>query len=493
MLVRLHRRLHRGEEGYALVTSILLLAIMSLLMMASLAAGDSVNNLTGRGARWTALLGVTESGVNDAVTRLSANRNAVATSTGCKYDGTSTAGCAGPGGEYQVTWQKLSRGKILITSYGFYPSVSNYLSGAANSLAREVQVTMGPEKSFKYALFSETTLDIKNNTTVIGDIFSNAKLLIENNAIVCGNVDNASLGVELGDNAMVVKGISGSSCESDANVTSGGSISMDNNGATIEGDATASGPTQQDCPPTPDTNYSITGGQVLGTATACGVITSTAPNSHPGTKTSPPVTQALPSFTFDPANYTDLTCFPSSGTCGPSNTTPTAVTSFNALSKTNMTGTYAVWQTQPTSSTRIDLEGMSLGGDLTVVTNAPIDFGNTSDITGTSGSNLVLVSLYVPPTGTTCSESGGDCSIYGKNAVIVDAGDPNDPDDGIAMLLYTPGKMAFKNQANAADGALYAGSMDIKNGFSITYNERVDSISGFGAALKQKLWVELKA
>jgi len=492
MFIRLHRRLHRGEEGYALVTSILLLAIMSLLMVASLAAGNSVDNLTGRGARWTALLGVAESGVNDAVTRLSANRNAIATSTGCDYDGTATAGCAGPGGEYQVAWLKQKRGKILITSYGFYPSVSSYFSGARGSMAREVQVTMGPDKSFKYALFSETTLDIKNNTTVIGDIFSNAKMLIENNAIVCGNVDNAALGVELGDNAKVVKGIAGNSCESDANVTSGGSISMDNNGATIEGDATASGPTQLSCPPTPNTDYSITGGTVLGTATACGVVTSTTPVAHASTKTSPPVTQALPSFTFDPANYTDLVCYPSSGTCGPTNTSSTAVTSFNALSKNNMQGTYAVWQTQPTSSTTVDLDGLVVGGDLTIVTNAPIDFGNTSDITGVSGSNLVLISLYIPPTGTTCAVNGGDCSIYGKNSIIVDAGDPNDPDDGIAMLLYTPGKMAFKNQANAADGALYAGSMDIKNGFSITYNERVDSISGFGAELKQKLWVELK-
>ena len=54
-------------------------------------------------------------------------------------------------------------------------------------MAREIQVTMGPQKSFRYALFSETTLDIKNNTTVVGDIFSNAKLLVENNAVICGN------------------------------------------------------------------------------------------------------------------------------------------------------------------------------------------------------------------------------------------------------------------------------------------------------------------
>ena len=42
-----------------------------------------------------------------------------------------------------------------------------------------------------------------------------------------------------------------------------------------------------------------------------------------------------------------------------------------------------------------------------------------------------------------------------------------------------------------ADGALYAGSMDIKNGFRITYNSRIEKITGFGSALQQILWKEI--
>ena len=484
-------RLHRDESGYALITAILLLAIMSLLMTVSLSAGDSVNNLTSRSSRYTALLGVAESGVNDAVTRLAANRAAVPSSTGCLYDGTSTTGCTGPGGQYQVTWQKLPRGKIQITSYGYYPSASAWLSGAKLSTARKVQVLLGPPRSFQYALFSETGLDIKNNETVYGDIFANEKINLGNNAVVCGSIDNATLGVDLGSNAEVVKTVAGSTCDGDGNVTSGGSITMQTT-SLIEGNATSSAPTQQDCPPSPNTLYSITNGTVDGTATACGIITATSPDTHPNTKTSPPTTQALPAFTFDPSNYTDLTCFPSTGTCGPSNTSSSAVTSFNALSKTNFKGTYAVWQTQPTTNTRLDLSGLTIGGDLTIVTNAPVDFGNTGTVTGVSGSTFVVISEYVPPTGTTCTDNGGDCSIYGKNSIVVDGGDPNNPDDGIAMLLYTPGKMAFKNQGNAAEGALYAGNMDLKNGFTVTYNSRIDSVIGFGAELRRKLWLELK-
>jgi hypothetical protein len=53
--------------------------------------------------------------------------------------------------------------------------------------------------------------------------------------------------------------------------------------------------------------------------------------------------------------------------------------------------------------------------------------------------------------------------------------------------------MAFKNQGNEADGSLYAGSMDLKNGFNIQYGDRIAALPGFGQALTRRLWVELKA
>ena len=70
-------------------------------------------------------------------------------------------------------------------------------------------------------------------------------------------------------------------------------------------------------------------------------------------------------------------------------------------------------------------------------------------------------------------------------------GDDDDLTDGIAGLVYTPGKMAVKNQGSAADGALYAGTMDIKNGFEIIYNGRIAAVLGFGTGLEPTLWQEL--
>ncbi len=288
-------------------------------------------------------------------------------------------------------------------------------------------------------------------------------------------------------------------------VWANGTIDLGSTGV-VQGDATASAPAGTDCA-TQITSYAILGGTVQGKATACGNITSTTTNPSAHTWTAPSPPKASPSggisppYTFDPSNYTSVNCMPISSPCDPQQTSATAYQVFNALNKSNMQGVYAVWQTDPhcgqitnaasDQCTKLDLTNMSVAGDLTIVTNAPIYFGNTSPIASTGPARVVIVSLYIPGGSSTCTVNGGDCSIYGKNAVVFDSGNANDPNDAIAALLYTPGKMAFKQQANAADGALYAGSMDIANGFGITFNDRIAQIVGFGGSLQQVLWQEI--
>jgi hypothetical protein len=108
------------------------------------------------------------------------------------------------------------------------------------------------------------------------------------------------------------------------------------------------------------------------------------------------------------------------------------------------------------------------------------------------------VSTYQPTgscTAALVNTGGADCSIYGKNAVEFDSGVQSDPNDGVVGLLYTTGKMAFVNSSNnisdVGDGALYAQSMDFKNGFNVIYNSRVERVLGFGASYEQVLWQEL--
>jgi hypothetical protein len=251
---------------------------------------------------------------------------------------------------------------------------------------------------------------------------------------------------------------------------------------------------------------------VTGTATACGAIDSgvTAASKAAGTSSSQPVPITFPAFTFDPNNYpsdpTDplrLQCYPSGGTCGANDST-TATSDFNtyvAAHKTSLTGTFAVWQRSPSSSTYINLDGITLSGDFNLITNAPVNFGNTTTVSTTTSSisaDAFVMSTYQPTGACTAdlvNTGGADCSIYGKNAIEFDSGVQSNPDDGVVGLLYTTGKMAFVNSSNniadVGDGALYAQSMDFKNGFNVIYNARVERVLGFGASYEQVLWQEL--
>ena len=263
-------------------------------------------------------------------------------------------------------------------------------------------------------------------------------------------------------------------------------------GVNIAGDAKASAPSGTACSST-SSSYAITGGTVQGQATACGKITSITTNPLAGVNITPPAVESIPTFAFNAGSYTSLNCYPSSGTCGPLNTSATAVQHVQHLQGREQA--HHEWELRDLASVAEqehpgDLDGIDLTGDLTIITNAPIDFGNTSSITSSVPAQLVVISTYIPPAGSSCTTNGGDCSIYMKNKITFDNGVDSDPTDGIAALLYTSGKLEIKNSADG-EGALYAGSMDIKNGYDITYNSRIAKVLGFGAGLQPTLWQEL--
>lgn len=485
MMTSLIRRLREQEEGYALVTAVLLLSVMMVLMVVALEAGNSTLRLSQGGIRWAQSLTAAEAGINEAVTRLGQDR---AATSPCSTSGATV--CETNEGEYQVSWTGNADGSMTVTSIGYYPSK------AEATYTREVQVTLEPAVSFKYALFSEDTLSIKNNPVIIGDVYSSAGVDVDNNMVICGSVTAANGSVTIGNNTEILDEYATTGCTGQTgNVWAGGSI-VGSNGVVIAGTAKASAPSGTTCDST-STNYQIVGGTVEGQATACGQITSTTTNPLAGVNTTPPAVTPLPTFVFDEDNYPSLTCYPSSGSCSQASTSATAYSDFNTYVNANklaMQGNFAIWQTSPSQSTKILLDGIRLAGDLTIVTNAPIDFGNTTTISTTAGSaEMVVVSLYEPPSGTSCSDLGGDCSIYGQNAVKFDRGVEEDPNDGVVGLLYTTGKMAFKNQGDPGEGALYAGAMDLKNGFDIIYNSRIERVMGFGSSLEATLWQELNA
>jgi len=479
-------RLRREDDGFALVTVMALLAVMALLLVVALSAGNAAFTNSEKGSRWTKTLAVAEAGANDAVTQIAQDRSVTPS---CAIGTTNV--CQVAGGEYQWSKTAASGGRIVVKSIGYYPG----LDGA--EVSRAVQVLLEPEASFRYALFSASTLEIKNGSIINGDIYSRQAVLVNNGAVICGSILNTEGGVTLGVGAQILTA-NGNCSGKDGRVWAGGTINMA--GALVEGNATASAPSSVSCPPSPSTNYALLGGTVGGTATACGQVTASSPNPLvANTWTDPPAAQSLPAYTFDIANYPGANCYAvNTSTCSeaPSNWSATAVSQFNnTVAKANMQGTYVIWQSNPGPGTKVSLDGLSVAGDLTIVTNAPIDMGNTTAVNTTVPANVTIISRYIPPDGTVCADNKPEfCSIYAKNTVIVDDGDPANPDDGIALILYTPGKMSWKNTGGGtsnAEGALYAGAMDIKNGFDVTYNGRIERVLGFGVGMQQTLWQEV--
>jgi len=513
MLATMMRRLHREEEGYSLVIAILLLAIMMVLLVVALDAGNASLEQSSKSLEWSKALTIAEGGVDDAITRLSENRSA---SNPCSMS-TSTV-CSIGGGQYQVSWTQ-SGGKIVVTSIGYYPTK------AAPKFTREVQETYEPVPSFKYAIFSQTALSIANSTTIMGDIYSDGNVSVGTGATICGSIQSSGGGVSLGNGSQVLTAYDpyGCSGKSGRVWTGGSSGIVGAQQVVIAGDAIAGAPATSACS-SASTSYAITSASgsaytVNGAAKACGKIASIVgqTSSSPGLPTTAPAPVTFPKFVFDPNNYsTDpadplhLQCYPSGGTCG-SNDSATAVKDFNAYVATHnssLTGTFAVWQRSPapmsnpgncttSSTTQICLNGPTLSGDFTLITNAPVDFGNTNTISTTSTSvsaDMVVVSTYQPASGTSCDSNGGDCSIYGQNSVRFDGGDPTNPDDGVVGLLYTTGKMAFKQHPNSqppGEGGLYAASMDLANNYPIVYNSRIERVIGGGTQYERTLWQEL--
>jgi Flp pilus assembly protein TadG len=512
MMVTMMRRLRREEDGYSLVIAMLLLAIMAILLVVGLDAGTASLKQSSMAIEWSKALTVAEAGLSDSITRLGQSRSAT---NPCNMSGSTV--CSGGGGQYQVDWSQTG-GKIVVKSIGYFPTKTS------PAFTRVVQATYEPVPTFKYALFSQTALDIKNGATITGDIYSDGDVTVGQNATICGSVLSSAGGVSLANGGKVLKTNAALGCSGKSGkVWTGGPVGIvGSQQVVIEGDVVAGAPSTTTCSSTAST-YAVTisgGGNytVHGAANACGKISGITgeTSSIPGVTTTAPAPVTFPTFVFDPNNYptasTDplhLQCYPSAGTCG-SNQSSTAIADFNAYiatHKTSLTGTFAVWQSsaQPmsnascttASTTQICLDGITLSGDFTLVTNAPVDFGNTSTVSTTSSSvaaDMAVISTYQPTSGTTCTTNGGDCSIYGQNSVEFNAGTVSNPDDGVVGLLYTTGKMAFKNHPASqppGEGALYAGSMDLKNGYDILYNSRIERVLGFGTTYERTLWQEL--
>lgn len=466
-----------------MITAILVLFIVSLLAVEMMYTSLHNVTSTARNRSWGQAVHVAESGVHEAIAQLQSTGGVApaGTVTGTTSDGSY---------EYRVT--ALPRNRYRIDAIGHV--------GTAVSLksSRRLRVTMAPPSSFKYALFSLSDVTTKNNNLVCGDIWANTYITVyQNDSVLSADNSDCPDGAAGGGNLTAATGYISLQQNSrvDGSLWSGGNNSA-GEAITLEGGASVGGfakasSSAPGCADDPShSEYEVqNGGSITGTVTTWGTISGsgTSGTHFPLTCTGAGATKTMPPFSFNLANYPAGTVH--------QYTFPTDYTTFNtyiSTHKDNLSGVFYI--EGGGSSTPVDLGGVSVGGDLTVVaTDSPIDAaGGIGAAAGSTDKLVVLASFYAAPA-TNCSTNGGnpgDCAIGLKNNFqpitdsVTDGGNT-------AVVLYAPnGPVAFKNNADFL-GAVYANNIQVKNNMNVVYDPRVDQIVGFGpTTLDIDLWLE---
>lgn len=471
MFVTFARRLHREESGFAMIVGIVLSSVIATLAVTMLTVGSHSDKATARGRHWVQALHVAESGVERAIATIEEN--------GGRYSGSFTG--TTEEGQYSVTVTQGSRNVFTVDSTG------SVRAGAQLNAERSLRVTLEPPRMFEEALFSFTTVETKNGDTVEGDIWANQNIILADNTHVTGSLVAATGYVKLSNGADV-----------DEDVWSGGFDSSTNyavhvpNNARVDGDAKASvtaPQTANPCDGVSNANYKVrVDGAIGGSVTTWGQVEgggSTGPVSN-NTCTSAPATKEMPVYTYTSTSYDPATLH-EYGT--PSAPVSDAISQFqayvNAQTEKRIQGTFVVFQSGTVSqSNRVDLTGVKIVGDTTIITNAPVFTNNTTD--DTSDAIFAVISTYQPPTGTSCdvNQDSSECAVHLKNNFSVSG--------NTAVLIYTPyGPAAVKNNA-VQFGVIYGDSVQVKNNQTMTYDARVDRIVGFGdVTLEITRWEEV--
>ena len=455
---RAHRRrlaaaLRGGEGGFAMIVSMLVITVVAVMTLGMLATGLHLQAATARDSSWNKALQVAEAGVDNAVYHLTDDPTFAQPGP--------VAGTV-PQGTFSVSVVKPKRGWLVVTS-----------TGTVGKVKRRIEVTYGPAASFKFALFSDTGLEVKNNNGTTGDIFANQSIVLKQNSGVKGSVVSATGTIDMENNAQIQKnnGQGGNAYSGGYDAAGRWGIRLQNN-AVIQGDAYAQ---EETCSPPDTTNYNISNaGSVLGNAVAGGAINgSVGGTSVPFNCQLRQPTRLLPQYHYDPDLYGDAI----------EDTSAAAFQTWADAHSGSLTGTHRVCDGGPDANGQctsqslnsIDLGGKTITGDFTLITNTLIDFNNNAAYLGPSDAFVSLISL---------NDSTDPPAINIKNNFSI-------PDPSPAVLVYSSGLIYVKNNAES-NGAVYAGAISINNNLDVTYDPRVERTLGFGPTRYERVtWKEL--
>jgi Tfp pilus assembly protein PilX len=527
------RRL-RGEDGNVLVTTVMVSMVVGMLASLALITGTQADRSSSSDRNHEQALGVAEAGINQVISRISAQASGTNTSNPnfwamprgvtcpspqCPTPTAATCSQGGTCAEAEnnaAYWATAPQGKfwywVTRTSTGFVVDAESTSGATQLGRGRHVQVTLEPPLRFDgghvYALFSYTSIVIQNNDQVLdGDIFANDNIDISqsnhtgNNCLpdptadACdptlrGSLTAARGWVRLGGGVYVT-----------GNAWSGGPNYAEHwamdlaGGATVAGWARASSTdVPSPCGTVNDFDVNMaSSARILGNLTTLGVKKGTGTigsYTHQCTASFP--AQPLPTFSFNRVNYGPgvyavNTCPANrNGACEFSSVASFQSWLSQSSNSSNLKGAFLINEASPSQTNRVDLSGATLTDSLTVVTNAPIYTGTLDDasLPSTSATTLVLVSHYRPPVSTACDteHDNSDCAVHIKNSFSLNT----DLSCKTATLVYADlGPVAVKNGSSGGTGSLMCGSVLangilVKNNETVTYDDRISRVVGFG-------------
>jgi hypothetical protein len=442
--MRRFSRLHREEDGVAMVIAMMVVFIVVLLSIVIFDLSIHNTQQAAYDRKRVTSVAAAESGVDrawnlvqfTAPEDLPCNESAsLGTAPGpAGYDITYTwydpAGdpmpCTGAGRPSQADLPA----SVLVTSVG----------ETIDSVPRTMQayMTLAPSYGgFDAAIISVTNTIFNNNFTVTGgtsndgDIYiTDGDLTITNSPTVYGNVYVPNGAVTMSNSSKIV-----------GNLWANEGIDI-KKPASVTGDLTTSTST-------------ITGveGVVGGDATAGSTIAGTVivgGSRYPNSPQGPPPSHAFPLLCND-AIPGVCTALPWTGY---TRTTVTTCAAAQTFLDAVPAGDQLLWIPSGCTSLAIaNNDVINFSGSLAIVTNGSITMANRNNWNGTVGKNLYLISNY--RSGLTCS-SGAYNITTGNNSNFLNA----------STLFYSPCTVTLNNQ-NDFTGQVFANTVTINNHFTL--------------------------
>jgi hypothetical protein len=464
---RASRRVAKGDDGYVLMTAVLLLSVMAVMAAAMFTISNHLGVTTNADRTRKSALSVAESGAEVAIA--SVPGLAATLTNGQTVTGTGTTA----DGSYSYTLTK-SGDTYLVTSRGVVGTGTGE-SGAA----RVLQVTLSAPSSFSVGLFSNSNVDLSDNQDLYGDLWSNQSIVLRDNQHIHSGSVIAVGYVSLAANTTV-----------DNDVWTGG---YDSSGQAVSGTGLVRGNVKA----SPSTctagsydtgNYDVVGVRVTGTITTAGNLVNVS-GAHgtisTGVCTAAPAPKAMPSFAWNAADY------PSPLWDSAQEMTRAQFQTWVNANRSNLKGAFRV-TTGGDSTHWIDMSGGTVTGNFLVMSEtAPIYVGDGGLNFSSTDKVVVLGSLFTPPAGKTCN-SVENAQFDGSTGCAVGIKEHTHNNAQSPTVIYAPNAgVAIKDDVDLT-GTLYVNGARLGNNVTVRYDSRVDHLAGFGSAsLVQTKWVEL--